>query len=172
MNTLMIVLSFYCAIMSIVVSIYIVVRRRRYSVVDKIDVYINNIREYLSTADIGFVINMDSLCRHHKAGNILTESIEPEILLRLITANTSHLPKAKDQERRQAALSALDLDEAARARLVEELAQIAAHLDRLTSCVEEDAAECPADMADSAAPSVTAVPGQTPPKIKKYTAEN
>lgn len=76
----------------------------------------------------------------------------------------------QDQERRQAALAALDLDEAARARLVEELAQIAAQLDRLTAFVEDEAAAG----SDAAAPQVpqdaAATPAPTSPDLKQDAA--
>lgn len=76
----------------------------------------------------------------------------------------------QDQERRQAALAALDLDEAARARLVEELAQITAQLDRLTAIVEEEVAEERAAAADQLVAGTEAVPGPTPPLLKKDAA--
>jgi Asp-tRNA(Asn)/Glu-tRNA(Gln) amidotransferase C subunit len=76
----------------------------------------------------------------------------------------------QDQERRQAALAALDLDEAARARLVEELAQIAAQLDRLTAIVEEEVAAERATAADQPAAGTMDVPGPTTPELKKDAA--
>jgi hypothetical protein len=83
----------------------------------------------------------------------------------------------QDQERRLAALAALDLDEAARARLVEELAQIAAQLDRLTAYVEDVVAEGQeglqgrAGSQDQAPTDAVDVPGQTPPEFRKGAAE-
>lgn len=77
----------------------------------------------------------------------------------------------QDQERRQAALSALDLDEAARARLVEELAQIAAQLDRLTAFVEDEVA-AEREVSTPQAPNAAgAEPGPNPPDLKQDTAE-
>ncbi len=77
----------------------------------------------------------------------------------------------QDQERRQAALAALDLDEAARARLVEELAQIAAQLDRLTALVEDEVAEDRVAISDPPPHAAVAVPGQTPQELRKDAAE-
>lgn len=77
----------------------------------------------------------------------------------------------QDQERRQAALAALDLDEAARARLVEELAQIAAQLDRLTALVEDEVA-AGSDAATPQAPQDAAArPVPTSPDLKQDAAE-
>ncbi|MDO9694594.1 MAG: hypothetical protein Q7W56_07665 [Candidatus Latescibacteria bacterium] len=76
----------------------------------------------------------------------------------------------QEQERRQAALAALDLDEAARARLVEELAQITAQLDRLTAIVEEEVAEERAAAADQPPAAAGPVPDPTPPMLKKDAA--
>ena len=77
----------------------------------------------------------------------------------------------QDQERRQAALAALDLDEAARARLVEELAQIAAQLDRLTAFVEDAVAAGSDAATPPASPDAAATPVPTSPDLKQDAAE-
>lgn len=77
----------------------------------------------------------------------------------------------QDQERRLAALAALDLDEAARTRLAEELAQITAHLDRLTAFVEEEVAEGRAAASDLPPPGAQTERGPTTPALRKDAAE-
>lgn len=77
----------------------------------------------------------------------------------------------QDQERRQAALAALDLDEAARARLVEELAQIAAQLDRLTALVEDEVAAGSDAATPQASQDAAAKPVPTSPDLKQDAAE-
>lgn len=77
----------------------------------------------------------------------------------------------QDQERRLAALAALDLDEAARARLAEELAQITAHLDRLTAFVEDEVAEGRAAASDQPPPVAQTERGPAAPALRKDAAE-
>jgi Asp-tRNA(Asn)/Glu-tRNA(Gln) amidotransferase C subunit len=77
----------------------------------------------------------------------------------------------QDQERRLAALAALDLDEAARARLAEELAQITAHLDRLTAFVEDEVAEGRTAASEQPPPAAQTERGPTAPPLRKDAAE-